>query len=76
MSHQGRATEARGDQDNHRVTVSLGRRVSLAWGVGGNFLSVSHTHVCTPTQVLSLHLFFLDEAMVWKQPGISQRRNI
>ena len=69
MSHQGRATEALGDQDSHCVTVSLGRRVSPAWGMGDNFLSVSHTCVCTPTQVLSLHFlffFFLDAAMVWK----------
>ena len=59
MSHQGRATEALGDEDSHRVTVSLGKRVSPAWGVGENFLSVSLTRVCTPTQVLSLHFFFL-----------------
>ena len=77
MSHQGRATEARGDQDNHHVTVSLGRRVSLAWG-GGWQLSVCLTHTCVHphTSAFSASFFFLDEAMVWKQPGISQRGNI
>ena len=66
MSHQGRATEALGDEDSHRVTVSLGKRVSPAWGVGDNFLS--HTHVCAHPHkcFLCIFFFFLGAAMVWK----------
>ena len=72
MNHQGRATEVLGDQDSYCVTVSLGRWVSPAWGWVTTFCL---THMCVHphrSAFSAFFLFYFDEAMVWKQPGISQ----
>ena len=64
MSHQGRATEACGDQDNHPVTVSLGRRVSLDWG-GGWQLSVCLTHTCVHPHTSAFSASFFSLMKPW-----------
>ena len=47
------------------MTVSLGRRVSPAWGVGDNTCVHPHTSAFSAFSFL-FFFFFLDAAMVWK----------